>query len=429
MLATAENPTVRWSQWQRIGFRFAGTYLLLYTLPFLLGMMPGIDAWWWNTADKPWLMLARWVGSHILHLRTEVTPFQDGSADTTYGYVRVVCTLGVSIGVTAVWSFLDRRRTDDLTAHDWLRFLLRYNLGTTLLLYGIVKVIKVQFPFPLARLVQTFGESSPAGLLWSFMGISTAYTFFGGAMELLAGALLLFRRTTTLGALVACGVLANVVMLNLSYDVPIKLYSSHLLAMTVLLVIPDLKRLANVFLFNRPCEPARLDGPKFKQLWMNRTFVAVQILVMGTVVVSNVVESVERYRKQHDIPSSGLYGIYEVETFVRNGETIPPLLTERTRWRWVTVQGSLLSITSVEGSGERYRSKHDQDKQQLTLSPTTDPDIEYVLSYTKTDDGRFTFRGIFKNDAVAATVRRVDESQFLLVNRGFHWINERFLNR
>ncbi|WP_394834406.1 hypothetical protein LVJ94_48695 [Pendulispora rubella] len=429
MLATAENPTVRWSHGPRIGFRFVGTYLLLYTLPFLLGMMPGIDSWWWDTADKPWLMLARWVGRHMLHLRTEVTPFHDGSADTTYGYVRVVCTLAVSIGVTAGWSFLDRRRMNNATPHDWLHLLLRYNLGSALLLYGIVKVIKVQFPFPLGRLVQTFGESSPAGLLWSFMGFSTAYTFFAGAVELLAGALLLFRRTTTLGALVACGALSNVVMLNFSYDVPIKLYSSHLLLIAILLLVPELTRLANVFLLNRPCEPARLYGPKFERPWMNGTLVAVQMLLMGAIVVSNVVNSVERYRKQHHVASSGLYGIYEVETFVRNGETIPPLLTERTRWRWVTVQGSLLSITPVEGPGERYSSKHDEKKQELTLSRAMDPDTKYVLSYTKTDDGRFTFRGTLKNDAVVAEMRRVDESRFLLVHRGFHWINESFLNR
>jgi hypothetical protein len=199
--------------------------------------------------------------------------------------------------------------------------------------------------------------------------------------------------------------------------------------MAVLLLVPDLSRLANVFLLNRPCEPARIHGPTFKRPWMNRTVVAVQILVMGAVVVSNVVTSLERYRTQHYVPSAGPYGLYEVETFVRNGETIPPLLTERTRWRWVTVQGSSLSITPVEGSGERYLSRHDEKKQELTLSHTMAPDTEYVLSYTKTGDGRFTFRGTLKNDAVVAVVRRVDESQFLLVYRGFHWINESFLNK
>ena len=37
------------------------------------------------------------------------------------------------------------------------------------------------------------------GLLWTFMGHSPAYSAFTGAAEALAGALLLFRRTTLLG--------------------------------------------------------------------------------------------------------------------------------------------------------------------------------------------------------------------------------------
>jgi hypothetical protein len=47
------------------------------------------------------------------------------------------------------------------------------------------------------------------------------------------GALLLFRRTTTAGALVLIAVLTNIVTLNFSCDVPVKLFSSHLLLMAV----------------------------------------------------------------------------------------------------------------------------------------------------------------------------------------------------
>lgn len=45
--------------------------------------------------------------------------------------------------------------------------------------------------------------------------------------------------------------LINVVVLNFSYDVPVKLYSSHLLALALFLAAPEFRRLANVFLFNR----------------------------------------------------------------------------------------------------------------------------------------------------------------------------------
>jgi hypothetical protein len=93
-------------------------------------------------------------------------------------------------------------------------------------------------------------------LLWTFMGASIPYVIFTGAAEMLGGLLLAARRTTLLGALVCIGVLSNVVMLNFSYDVPVKLYSSHLLLMAVFLAAPDLRRLASLFVWNRRVPPA-----------------------------------------------------------------------------------------------------------------------------------------------------------------------------
>jgi len=66
------------------------------------------------------------------------------------------------------------------------------------------------------------------GLLWTFMAASKGYQIFTGAAEVLGGILLLWKRTTTLGALTVFGVMANVMALNFFYDVPVKLLSTHL---------------------------------------------------------------------------------------------------------------------------------------------------------------------------------------------------------
>ena len=86
------------------------------------------------------------------------------------------------------------------------------------------------------------------------MGASESYTMFVGFAEMISGILLFPRKTSTLGALMSIGVLSNVVALNFSYDVPVKLYSSHLLAMAIFVLLPEARRLANFFIFNRPTE-------------------------------------------------------------------------------------------------------------------------------------------------------------------------------
>ena len=96
------------------------------------------------------------------------------------------------------------------------------------------------------------------GLLWVFMDASVPYTVFCGAAELVAGVLLFFPRTTTLGSLVSIGVMSNVVAINFSYALPVKLLSVHLPALAVFLAAADARRLTNLLVPNRAAEPARM---------------------------------------------------------------------------------------------------------------------------------------------------------------------------
>src|SRR5262249_52265293 len=141
------------------------------------------------------------------------------------------------------------------------------------------------FPGPgLDRLLQPFGDASPMGLLWTLMGASKLYNVFSGTAEMLGGLLLTLRRTTLLGALVSAAVLVNVVMLNFSYDVPVQLFSLHLLAMSLFLPLPDMRRLADLFLWNRPAPAARIE-PLFGRRWLHRGTLGLRTVAIAAYVV------------------------------------------------------------------------------------------------------------------------------------------------
>src|SRR4029077_9546140 len=152
------------------------------------------------------------VGLHLFGVTITVMP--NGSGDTTFNYVQIPCFLVAAALATVVWSVLDRKATSYDTLHHWLRAYVRFALAAFMLSYGAYKVIQAQFPAPsLDRLIQPFGDASPMGLLWTFVGASTAYNVFTGAGEMLGGLLLTMRRTTTLAALVCIAVMSNVAML------------------------------------------------------------------------------------------------------------------------------------------------------------------------------------------------------------------------
>ncbi|HTQ79627.1 MAG TPA: hypothetical protein VMM92_06500, partial [Thermoanaerobaculia bacterium] len=271
-VAVAESPApaavgspAAWSLGQRLGFRFFFSYFLLYLFPFPLDYIP--------YPVKPLELYQRglnglvlWVG-RVLFGQT-ITVFPNGSGDTTYNYVQLFCYLTIACVATAVWSVLDRKRLAYPRLQQWFRLYLRFALATAMLSYGAIKVIKSQFPNPsLGRLIQPFGDASPMGLLWTFMGASKAYTNFSGACEMLGGFLLTARRTTLLGALVCFGVITNIVLLNFCYDVPVKLYSSHLLLISAVLIAPDARRLINLLILNRPAGPSPI-GPLFNRRFL-----------------------------------------------------------------------------------------------------------------------------------------------------------------
>src|SRR5262249_15716688 len=113
-------------------------------------------------------------------------------------------------------------------------------------------------PEPTYRLTQTFGDFSPMGLLWAFMGFSTVYQIITGAVEVLGGLLMATRRTTPLGAIVTVVAMTHVVALNPCFHVPVKPYSIHYLAMGLFLLAPDIPRIMKVIILRQAVEPAPL---------------------------------------------------------------------------------------------------------------------------------------------------------------------------
>lgn len=141
----------------------------------------------------------------------------------------------------------------------------RYSLARILIGYGLAKVLHQQMPAPTAfRLMETYGESSPMGLLWTFIGQSAAYSAYTGGLEMLAGSLLLFRRTTAIGALLAAMILFNVLVLNLCYDVPVELYSATLFFLAAVLAAPGFMRVLGALMQTRSAAPASSDSSPFK---------------------------------------------------------------------------------------------------------------------------------------------------------------------
>lgn len=420
------RPGPAWGPVKKLLFRFAFMYLVLYNFPSPLHYLhiDQVDAWYFEL----WRPLVPWVAKHVFNVT--ITVF--GGGDSVFTYVQLFCFLVISIAAALIWTLLDRKRRNDVRLYEWLRVYIRFVLAVTMIEYGAWKVFPSQFMAPATdRLMQPLGDSTRMQLLWTFMGSSVAYTFFAGLSELVGGLLLTLRRTTLLGALICIGALSNVVMLNFSYDVTVKQLSVHLLLMAVFLAAPDLRRLANVFVLNRPAEPEEVL-PLFRRKWLARTAVACAAVFVlyetGALLYGS-------YRDLVDYGSeaaskSPLYGMWTVEELVVDGKVRPPLVTDGKRWRrmFFTTPGRL-AIQLMSDSQERYNLVHDEQKRTLVLSRRGDPNGKTTLVYRQPRPDVLFVEGPFDGHNVQARLRRTEPPKFLLVTRGFRWINERPVNR
>ncbi len=355
--------TVPWSLAHRVGFRFTCSYLLLYLLPTPLNLLPGLEAL--DAAyGRAWEWVVQAVGAHLLGLAGPIPNNPTGSGDRLFDFVWNLSVLGLALLVTLGWSLVDERRAARPRAYPraaaLLRVYLRYALASILLSYGLVKVFALQMPAPdVTRLFSTYGESSPMGLLWTFMGASTGYQVFCGAAETLAGLLLLLRRTTLLGALVSVGVMTNVAALNYFYDVPVKLYSTHLLLFSLLLLLPDLRRLVDVLLLQRAVQappPLRLPFADRRLEWARR---GLKALAVGAMLVLMVKGNWERRESRgKGLPElATLQGVWEVEAFEPSeaaGAGAP--------WRELAVGPWSLGIRAADGTLTRYGVRPEQGR-------------------------------------------------------------------
>ncbi|MFE6861545.1 DoxX family protein [Nocardia sp. NPDC057668] len=410
-----------WRPVTRVLFRFGLVYFGLFAiLTQVILELPGMALWWKPIGlglPEPGV---EWVGRAVFGV--EVVRRDSGSGDTAYDWVLLFCILVTAAGATVVWSVLDRKRVDYRAAAGWSMVFLRVCLAATMLSYGIVKVFQLQMPSPsLARLVQPFGELTPMEVLWSQVGVSPVYESVLGATEILCGVLLLIPRTAAAGALATAFGGAQIWILNMTYDVPVKILSFNILLMALALAAPEARRIATVFLGNAtgPSTAPRAGGT----VRQRRVVATLQIVLLLWLLIAGTAKGAVSWQQRQDTPE--LYGIWEVATFVRDGESIAPLVGDENRWRRIIFDRQ--DTVTIQTMTDRFSSARAEFADgTLALHARTDADATpwatFIVERPTSDHLRLIGEANGHLLVLELTLR--DPSAFSLRREGFHWVNE-----
>jgi hypothetical protein len=402
----------QWTPRQKLGFR------LLFTIGsglLFIGVIGGSvvkDAVGRHPLEPTIWLLAQ-IGSYPTRGRgVEIT--KSAGSDLLWLWCLQLGWIVVALLITAVWTVLDRRRSNYRRLAATLHVLARFGLAVVMILYGLGKVIPVQMALMTRpdHQLQLVGDTSLFHTLWGFMGASEPYAMATGLVEVASGLLLLWNRTQLLGALGSVMAMTQVFVLNMTYDVAVKLAVGELLLVAIAITSPYWSNLIRV-VFNRgetrPVEqwlPLGADIP-----WLRRTGVVAKFGVAGFFLTVTAMQNAVAYTVYHT-PTSDLDGVWRATSFTVNGREAALNQTNPQPWtnvaiadrnkvpelgvtRFVSqVPAGYTTMWLLKVDGDRLELRHHESDPAQVVLRATQPDKDHLVLTGELDGTRI--KGTFE---------------------------------
>jgi hypothetical protein len=357
----------------------------------------------------------------------------------------------LALAGTIFWSVKEKENNQYDTLLYWLRVILRYRLAAGVIAYGLIKLFPLQMPYPsLSNLHTNYGDFQAWKIYFHTIGITQDYERFLGAIEILAGVLLLFRKTVTFGAGIILGFTGNVLAANIAYDAGEQVYSAYLVVIALFLFAYDVPRLYNLLALQRYTIASKFQ-PVFSTNGLKKLRAGLQIAFVLFVVLLGFATYANYAREPYKLPATpgikGTYGFYNVREFRLNNQLIPYSTTDSSRWqnvifeKWATISIKIAKPLLLDNStGDAFHEK-DIDRNfesagvggrryfaytsdtvnhhiQLTNKNKNYSYETFSLHYQIVNDSTILVSGVNeKKDSISAVLDRINKKYMLFEGR------------
>jgi hypothetical protein len=308
---------------------------------------------------------------------------------------------------------------------DILRIGARYVVAGALFHSGMRMVLNLAGTHPgPVEWITPFGEFSGAQYAGIWLGVSPLFQTLGGLVEVAAGLLLLGRRTTTLGAMIAVGCFTNSLMLHLCFQPSPWIGDAILLLPATYLVLLDWRVLFDLLLLDRATTPIPTEGawetPQTRKIGM--------VLKTCALIYFIYASGFQMIRIKQDAEvRSDLSGDYSVALFS------PANLDIEHRWRAAAIDryAERLTVRTVDGAGTTFQiqpvvplgatSGHREHVAAIAmqggrLSLVAPNGSVSVLNYSRPSSGGLILNGELDGVAMTADLHLISPDSLPLVN-------------
>jgi hypothetical protein len=437
--------------------KFALRVLVFFGL-FLSG--PTSPKWYENLVNYHWSEL-HW---HRLYAFTAeigspkiVTIASESGKWGLASYANITVLFLISVLGATIWTYFDRGRKEYRNLYYWIRVVIRYQVGFSIVAWGFRKLIPMQMVWPPTNLLNTaLINIQEQKLYWQSVGIVPNYESFLGLAEVLAGGLLLFRKTTALGGALTMVVLGNVAIANHVYDGSVHIPSFTYAVLGGIILWYDFPYIWKLLVKEEDVTPIHYY-PALDKNWQKYGRLAVKWTSLSIFVGLSLYLHASgdlKYRLPEAEALEGAPGYYHVSEFKLNNEIIPYSPLDTVRWqdavfeKWATLTFKVNRPEKIDQSNgpafdnviggvkpdlERgwesaglagphfFYYKIDPENQMLYLQNKNAEyrDQKQVLYYEKVGEKRIILSGTNEfSDSIRVVLDRVDKQYPVITKRG-----------
>jgi hypothetical protein len=213
-------------------------------------------------------------------------------------------------------------------------------------------------------------------------------------------------------------IMLNVFFLNMFYDVPVKIFSFHLLLCAFIIISPAIKKIL-LFLTGENAQPVALSFIKIG----NKSVTIVFTVLKTILVVVLVGLDFFSFNEETEQPADYLDGVYRIESIEYSNDSIPAL-----KWEKIMFNSLYGAVTDYSGTRNQLELQIDTTKKIINFNFRLDS-ISMSFNYELFAVDSVKFTNIQEADTIRVFTKRLQKNDFLLLNRGFHWVSEYPLNR
>lgn len=223
------------------------------------------------------------------------------------------------------------------------------------------------------------------------------------------------------------GIYLNVCMMNYSFSVGVLYFALFLLIMTIFLLYPYFKNLANAFIFQKPTTFKTELNSTSKYNAKSHLLITIGLIILSS-FTCNTINAIKQFKK-NKIAKETTH-IFKVTEHIVANETLPGIENSKNRWRyWMEYElenKKALIIYSMDINNRlRYFISKDTLNNKIILTPQKSNETAKqndTLNYIKKPNDEVVVDGKFNNKNITILLQKFSIDSFPLLKQKPHFL-------